>query len=248
MHKSVSAFSCKSSYAKYTPKQIYSLLDVKVIGQDHVKKAVSVVIYEHIKRTEAYDKGIVLPKTNMLIIGTSGTGKTHLIRTISEEVNIPCIKINATQLVQHGYIGGIHVQDIAKILLTRTGYNNSDISKAIIFIDEIDKIATKSNHDSDVAAIGVQQDLLTVIDSGSLYQIDDEAKNIDLSQALFIFCGAFNGINDIAKFKPYSTNDHIDTEALIQYGFIPEFANRLGNIVLMDPLSEQVIEKWLLNK
>ena len=236
-----------SEIGRCTPKRLYELLDKKVLGQEHVKRAISVAIYEHIKRAEAYAKGIVLPKANMLIIGATGSGKTHLIRSISE-IGIPSIKINATQLVQHGYIGGIHVQDIAKILLAETGNNKDRASNAVVFIDEIDKLATRRNQDSEVARIGVQQDLLTIIDTGSIYQIEEESVNLDLSRVLFIFCGAFCGINEIAQFKPYGDSNQVDTEALIQYGFIPEFANRLGNIVIMETLSTQVIEQMVVKQ
>jgi ATP-dependent Clp protease ATP-binding subunit ClpX len=221
-----------------SPREIYLLLSNKVIGQDDAKKSMSVVLYQHLKRIEESKNGKELDKVNALLIGPTGCGKTVMARTLAEIAGVPFVKIDATNFVQRGYRGGMHAWEIINLLLAAAKGDKELAKCGIVFIDEIDKIAWRDKNDDGLLATqAVQSDLLSMIDGGDVYYEPDEneyaKKKFNCKNVLFIFGGAFSSMSHIGV----TNND------LMSFGFVPEFANRMGSITVMEHLSEEVIKK-----
>lgn len=259
-----------------TPKQIKSMLDEYIIGQDEAKMVLSVAVYNHYKRVSAKlaeknnsDTTIELEKSNILLLGPTGCGKTLLARTLAKALNVPFAIADATTLTEAGYVG----EDVENILLKLIKAADYDIERAemgIIYIDEIDKITRKSENMSitrDVSGEGVQQALLKIIEStvanvppqGGRKHPQQESIQIDTSNILFIFGGAFVGLDKIVEKRQdksmlgftgkLSTKNEIDTQALKEvqpqdlqkYGLIPEFIGRVPIVVSVDSLDENAL-------
>lgn len=239
------------------PSLIKAHLDKYVIGQDSAKESLSVAVYNHIKRLGSTGD-VRLDKSNVVMIGDSGTGKTLLAKTISEYLNVPYVISDATTMTEAGYSG----EDVTSMLYTLLDKSGGDVEKAktgIIFIDEIDKIAKrKDSYGSarDVSGEGVQQSLLKMIEGTevTLELSPTKTVKIDTSDILFIVSGAFNGISDLAKKRltkstiGFSTNkseidesDEVVVDDLIEFGMIPEFIGRFSHISVMESLTEEML-------
>ena len=252
-----------------TPKRIYELLNQYVIGQDRAKKVLSVAVYNHYKRIGAgmqIDE-VELQKSNILLVGPTGCGKTLLAQTLAKILDVPFCIADATALTEAGYVG----EDVENILLRLIQAADYDISRAergIVYIDEIDKIARKADNPSitrDVSGEGVQQALLKIIE-GSVANVPPQGGRkhphqdfiqINTSNILFICGGAFEGLDKIVSsrigaarsvgFRPTAADEtantqvlrHLMTDDLLKYGLIPEFVGRLPVTVSLDMLTRE---------
>ncbi len=243
---------------KITPQKVYQELSKKVIGQDQAKKVLSVALYNHYKRLKQGN----IEKSNILMIGPTGSGKTLLAKSLAEILKVPFAIVDATVYTEAGYVGE-DVENMLLKLLQNADYDQELAEKGIIFIDEIDKIARKSENVSitrDVSGEGVQNSLLKIIE-GSVVNISprggrkhpyQEYISFDTSNVLFICAGAFEGMNfqtlsNIGFVPTLELMPNIDiVEKLTKAGMIPELLGRLPVIVNLDSLTVEDLENILL--
>ena len=257
-----------------TPSQIKANLDQYVVGQDEAKKTLSVAVYNHYKRLSQNKKSDVeIQKSNILMIGSTGSGKTYLAQSLAKFLGVPFAIADATTLTEAGYVGD-DVENILLTLLQNADFDNKLAEKGIIYIDEIDKIARKGENMSisrDVSGEGVQQALLKIIEgtvsrvplSGGRKHPQAECINIDTSNILFICGGAFDGLEKIIEQRNnkgksigfnadikkssgqiFHLND-VQQKDLVKYGLMPELIGRLPVITTLNPLSEDDLIKIL---
>lgn len=258
------------------PKEIKEFLDQWVIGQDRSKKALAVAVYNHYKRVRSRESGaseeLEGTKSNILLLGPTGTGKTHLARTLAKLLDVPFSIVDATALTEAGYVG----EDVENILLKLIQDADGDVKKAergIIYIDEIDKIGRKGENASitrDVSGEGVQQALLKIIEGtkasvppqGGRKHPHQQFLEIDTSSILFIAAGAFSGIEEIVRGRlgkrstgfgtdlaPMAKNNDyyasVTADDLHKYGLIPEFIGRLPVVTSTSPLTQEDLVRIL---
>ena len=257
------------------PKEIRAFLDQYVIGQDQTKKVMSVAVYNHYKRLMQQNSNddVEIEKSNIIMVGQTGTGKTLVAKTIARMLDVPLAIVDATVLTEAGYVGE-DVESILTRLLQAADYDVTKAERGIVFIDEIDKIARKGDNPSitrDVSGEGVQQALLKLLEGtvvnvppkGGRKHPDQKFVEVDTKDILFIAGGAFDGIERIISKRlnrqamGYSTSrnvDNIDKENLLQYiipkdikdfGLIPEIIGRLPVLTHMDPLDRDTLRSIL---
>ena len=261
------------------PEQIHDFLDEYVIGQDFAKKALSVAVYNHYKRvhlfpTKSGEERVELSKSNILLMGPTGCGKTYLAQTLARMLNVPFAMADATALTEAGYVG----EDVENILLKLLQAADHDVKKAetgIIYIDEIDKVSRKAENPSltrDVSGEGVQQALLKILEGtvasvppqGGRKHPHQDYIQINTSNILFIVGGAFAGLEDIVASRlgnhplgftktqiaaPISTDElfrHVRPEDLHKFGLIPEFIGRLPMIAAVEGLDRETLIRILI--
>ena len=258
------------------PKEIKEYLDQYVIGQDDAKRYLSVAVYNHYKRLAQKDdeNGVEIEKSNIIMVGSTGTGKTLLARTIAKLLNVPFTIVDATVFTEAGYVGE-DVESILSRLLQVADYNLEAAERGIVFIDEIDKIARKSDNPSitrDVSGEGVQQSMLKLLEGavvnvppkGGRKHPDQSYIHVNTKNILFICGGAFDGIErkiaqrlntHVVGYNSVQNVRHIDKEDMIQYilpqdlksfGLIPEIIGRLPVLTHLNPLDRNALEKILI--
>jgi len=257
------------------PAEIKAHLDAHIIGQERAKKALSVAVYNHYKRVHSGTADVQLSKSNILLIGPTGVGKTLLAETLARVLQVPFAIVDATVLTEAGYVGE-DVENILVRLLQAADYDVKQAERGILFIDELDKVARKSGNPSitrDVSGEGVQQELLKILEGtvsgvppkGGRKHPEQPLVQINTKNILFICGGAFDGLDKIISqrigTKSMGFGSHLDDseevdgvnllarvepEELIQYGLIPELIGRLPVVGILHPLSDQALMDILL--
>jgi ATP-dependent Clp protease ATP-binding subunit ClpX len=258
------------------PTEIKAYLDQYIIGQDDAKRYLSVAVYNHYKRLSQpeSDDGVEIEKSNIIMVGTTGTGKTLLARTIAKLLNVPFTIVDATVFTEAGYVGE-DVESILSRLLQVADYNLEAAERGIVFIDEIDKIARKSDNPSitrDVSGEGVQQSMLKLLEGtivnvppkGGRKHPDQDYIHVDTRNILFICGGAFDGIErkiaqrlnthtvgynsvqNIQKIDKKDMMQYIAPQDLKSFGLIPEIIGRLPVLTHLNPLDHQALRRILV--